>query len=128
MDLIVTLIFDAIPRCLHVMRRAANAGGYGLLWFTGRLHGQRVAWAWGYGGQFALLVPELKLAVATAATSPQPSALRQQTDAVMSLVGKMVQATGSLQRIAVRLQDRHMAMAPATAKLTASNGSSWPTA
>jgi hypothetical protein len=49
-------------------------------------------WAWGYGGQFALLAPELKLAVATAATSPPPSALRQQTDAVMSLVARMVQA------------------------------------
>jgi CubicO group peptidase (beta-lactamase class C family) len=68
--------------------------GYGFLWFTGRLHGHRVAWAWGYGGQFALLAPELKLAVATAATSPPPSALRQQTDAVMSLVAKMVQAAG----------------------------------
>lgn len=66
--------------------------GYGLLWFTGRLHGQRVAWAWGYGGQFALLAPELGLVVATAATSPPPSALREQTDAVMALVGKMVQA------------------------------------
>lgn len=66
--------------------------GYGLLWFTGRLHGQRVAWAWGYGGQFALLAPELKLAVATAATSPPPSALKAQTDAVMTLVGRMVQA------------------------------------
>lgn len=66
--------------------------GYGLLWFTGRLHGQSVAWAWGYGGQFALLAPELKLAVATAATSPPPSALREQTDAVMTLVGRMVQA------------------------------------
>ena len=66
--------------------------GYGLLWFTGRLHGQKVVWAWGYGGQFALLVPELKLSVATAATSPRPSELREQTDAVMNLVGKMVQA------------------------------------
>ena len=66
--------------------------GYGFLWFTGRLHGQRVAWAWGYGGQFALLAPDLKLAVATAATSPPPSALRQQTDAVMSLVEGMVLA------------------------------------
>jgi CubicO group peptidase (beta-lactamase class C family) len=66
--------------------------GYGLLWFTGRLHGQRVAWAWGYGGQFSLLAPELKLAVATAATSPPPSALREQTDAVMTLVGRMVEA------------------------------------
>jgi CubicO group peptidase (beta-lactamase class C family) len=66
--------------------------GYGLLWFTGRLHGQRVAWAWGYGGQFSLLAPELKLAVATAATSPSPSALREQTDAVMTLVARMVEA------------------------------------
>ncbi len=66
--------------------------GYGLLWFTGRLHGQRVTWAWGYGGQFALLAPELGLAVATAATSPPPSALRGQTDAVMGLVGRLVQA------------------------------------
>lgn len=66
--------------------------GYGFLWFTGRLHGQRVAWAWGYGGQFALLAPELKLAVATAATSPPPSALKEQTDAVMTLVGRIVEA------------------------------------
>ena len=66
--------------------------GYGLLWFTGRLHGQRVAWAWGYGGQFSLLVPDLKLAVATAATSPPPAALREQTNAVMTLVGRMVEA------------------------------------
>jgi CubicO group peptidase (beta-lactamase class C family) len=66
--------------------------GYGLLWFTGRLHGHRVAWAWGYGGQFALLAPDLKLAVATAATSPPPSALREQTDAVMTLVGQVLQA------------------------------------
>ena len=42
--------------------------------------------------QFALLAPELSLAVATAATSPPPSALREQTDAVMTLVGRMVQA------------------------------------
>ena len=66
--------------------------GYGLLWFTGRLHGHRVAWAWGYGGQFSLLAPELKLAVATAATSPPPHVLREQTDAVMTLVGRMVEA------------------------------------
>jgi len=66
--------------------------GYGYLWFTGRLHGQRVAWAWGYGGQFALLAPDLKLVVATAATSPPPSALVAQNDALMALVGRLVQA------------------------------------
>jgi CubicO group peptidase (beta-lactamase class C family) len=66
--------------------------GYGFLWFTGRLHGQRVAWAWGYGGQFALLAPDLRLVVATAATSPPPAALLAQTNAIMTLVGRLVQA------------------------------------
>lgn len=66
--------------------------GYGWLWFTGRLHGHVVAWAWGYGGQFALIAPGLQLAVATAATSPPPSGLRQQTDAVMALVGRCLEA------------------------------------
>lgn len=66
--------------------------GYGQLWFTGRLAGQRVAWAWGYGGQFALLAPALKLAVATAATSPHPARLQAQTAAVMALVERMVAA------------------------------------
>ena len=66
--------------------------GYGFLWFTGRLHGQRVAWAWAYGAQFALLAPDLKLVVATSATSPAPAALAPQNDAVMTLVGRLVQA------------------------------------
>ena len=66
--------------------------GYGLLWFTGKVHGHRVAWAWGYGGQFALLAPELQMTVATAATSPPPSELRVQTDAVMTLVGRLLEA------------------------------------
>jgi CubicO group peptidase (beta-lactamase class C family) len=66
--------------------------GYGLLWFTGRLHGQRVAWAWGYGGQFALLAPDSKLVVVSAAMSPPPSALRTQTDAVMALVGRLLES------------------------------------
>jgi CubicO group peptidase (beta-lactamase class C family) len=66
--------------------------GYGLLWFTGRLRGQRVAWAWGYGGQFSLLAPDLELVVATSATSPLPAGLRVQTDAVMALIGRMLDA------------------------------------
>lgn len=66
--------------------------GYGCLWFTGRLHGQQVAWAWGYGGQFALLAPALDLVVATAATAPLAAALQPQTDEVMGLVGRLVEA------------------------------------
>jgi CubicO group peptidase (beta-lactamase class C family) len=66
--------------------------GYDRLWFTGTLHGRPVVWGWGYGGQFALWVPGLRLAVATAATSPPFSALKGQTDAVMALIGRVVQA------------------------------------
>jgi CubicO group peptidase (beta-lactamase class C family) len=66
--------------------------GYGYLWFSGTLHGHGVAWGWGYGGQFALLVPSLKLAIATAAISPQPQEVFGQTNAVMALAGRLVQA------------------------------------
>jgi CubicO group peptidase (beta-lactamase class C family) len=66
--------------------------GYGRLWFTGKLHDRPVVWGWGYGGQFALWVPELWLAVATAATSPPLPVLKSQTDAVMALIGRVVQA------------------------------------
>jgi CubicO group peptidase (beta-lactamase class C family) len=66
--------------------------GYGDLWFTGALDGRRVAWGWGYGGQFAFAVPDLRLAIATAATSPPPAQLRAQTDAVAALVAAIVRA------------------------------------
>jgi CubicO group peptidase (beta-lactamase class C family) len=72
--------------------RPVSDVGYGFLWFTGRMHGHRVAWGWGYGAQYALLVPELKLVVATAATAPPPLALVAQNDAVMALVARLVQA------------------------------------
>jgi CubicO group peptidase (beta-lactamase class C family) len=63
---------------------------YGYLWFTGKFSGKPIAWGWGYGGQFALTVPPLRLAVATAATAPRPQDLQSQTGAVMSLVAQVV--------------------------------------
>lgn len=44
-----------------------KAAGYGYLWWTGRLGGHAVALAWGFGGQFAIVVPALRMAIATAA-------------------------------------------------------------
>ncbi|RYY94397.1 MAG: class A beta-lactamase-related serine hydrolase [Comamonadaceae bacterium] len=67
--------------------------GYGLLWFTGQLHGRRVAWGWGYGAQFALVVPELRLAVVTAATAGRLGEVAAQNNAVMGLVARVVNAT-----------------------------------
>jgi len=60
--------------------------GYGYLWFTGVLDGREVAWGWGYGGQFSLFVPSLRLVVATAATSPAPRDVAAQTATVAALV------------------------------------------
>jgi len=69
-----------------------DGSSYGYLWFVGGLHGRRVAWAWGYGGQFALLVPSLRLAIATAAGSPPQHELVRQTTQVMALVARVVDA------------------------------------
>jgi CubicO group peptidase (beta-lactamase class C family) len=68
--------------------------GYGQLWFTGQLQGHRVAWAWGYGAQFAMVVPALQLCVATAASSPPPARLDEQTRAIMGVVAQLVSAAG----------------------------------
>lgn len=68
--------------------------GYGYLWFTGDLGGHPVAWAWGYGAQFALVVPSLRLAVTTTATNPNPVDLIAQNNAVMSVVAQIVAVAG----------------------------------
>lgn len=64
--------------------------GYGYLWFTGSYRGIPVAWAWGYGAQFALLAPSLRLAVATAATEPPPQELPAQNRAVATVVARIL--------------------------------------
>ena len=69
-----------------------EGSSYGYLWFTGSLRGRRVAWAWGFGGQFAFLVPSLRLAVATAAAEPPMPELVRQTRDVMALVARVADA------------------------------------
>jgi hypothetical protein len=53
-----------------------------------------VFWAWGYGSQFALVVPSLQLAITTTATNPSPRALDAQNNAVMGVVAKVVDVAG----------------------------------
>ncbi len=74
--------------------RFANVSdvGYGFLWFTGSLHGKAVAWGMGYGGQVILLVPELRLAVGTAAMPPPIEELASQTTAIFDLVARVVRS------------------------------------
>lgn len=65
--------------------------GYGYLWFTGNLNGRQVAWAWGYGAQFAMIVPSLHLAIVTSATDPRPQNLPRQNASVMNLVARVIE-------------------------------------
>ncbi len=69
--------------------------GYGFLWFTGRIQGRDVAWAWGYGGQFALAVPGLELAIVTTATNPMFNHLNSQTASVMNIAARLVEIAAS---------------------------------
>jgi CubicO group peptidase (beta-lactamase class C family) len=64
--------------------------GYGYLWFTGSYKGVPVAWAWGFGAQFALLAPSLRVAVATFASEPPPEQLPAQNRAVATVVGRVL--------------------------------------
>jgi CubicO group peptidase (beta-lactamase class C family) len=64
--------------------------GYGYLWFTGLLHGQRVAWGWGYGAQFLMVVPALQLVVCSSTQEPPPQALPARNREVMALVARVV--------------------------------------
>ena len=88
---------DAVARSLRPQAAASwrvepvTDIGYGQLWFTGRLQGHVVAWAWGYGAQFALLVPARRLAVCSFAVEPPRAALAAQNRAVMALVARVVE-------------------------------------
>lgn len=66
--------------------------GYGHLWFTGRLHGVPLVWGLGYGGQWALLAPSLRLVIATAALSPPRDQAPAQMQAVRTLVARVIEA------------------------------------
>jgi CubicO group peptidase (beta-lactamase class C family) len=65
--------------------------GYGYLWFTGVLRGRPVFWGWGYGAQFAVAVPSLKLVIATLAKAPEfGGGVGKQNSEIMSLVSDIV--------------------------------------
>ncbi|WP_337841455.1 serine hydrolase [Rheinheimera sp.] len=53
--------------------------GYGYLWWVGQLAGQQVRVAWGYGGQFVILAPDLDLVVTILQNHQNVTATQEQT-------------------------------------------------
>ena len=59
---------------------------YGLGWWMRDMAGLQTAYAWGFGGQFVLLVPELELVVVTTSSSSPGNTRRQHTRALYELL------------------------------------------
>lgn len=61
----------------ELTRSRWNGHRYGYLWWTRRMNGETVRFAWGYGGQFLFLVPRLDLAVVvTSSLTDRPRGVR----------------------------------------------------
>ncbi|WP_395709944.1 serine hydrolase domain-containing protein [Reyranella sp.] len=67
---------------------------YGYLWFTGTLHRRVATLAWGYGAQFALVVPSLNLVVIALTDAPGAKELAKQAAEVMGLAAQIVELAG----------------------------------
>jgi len=63
---------------------------YGYGWWIGDMAGFRCAYAWGYGGQFIVLVPDLDLVVVTTSSSTPGPQRREHTRRVYDLVENLV--------------------------------------
>ena len=60
---------------------------YGYLWFTHPFGGERVAFAWGYGGQYVFVVPRLDLVVAvTSSLATRPPGSGDHNEQILRLL------------------------------------------
>ncbi len=75
---------------------ALKSIGYSNLWWSGTMEGMSVSLAWGYGGQFALVVPQLNMAIATACELNLPYATADEHETtILNLIGRFLRAAQS---------------------------------
>lgn len=67
-----------------------NRNDYGYGWWSRRIAGERVWFAWGYGGQYVFVVPDLELVVVTT-TDPERERARRDADrAIFALLRRHI--------------------------------------
>ncbi len=73
------------------VRSTYNDHQYGYLWFTHTFGGERVAFAWGYGGQYLFVVPRLNLVVAmTSSLTTRPPGSGDHNEQLRRLLGEYI--------------------------------------
>ena len=73
-------------------RSIFHDGLYGYGWFLAEMAGQRVAYAWGYGGQMIYVVPGLALTVVMTSADNEASARSGHRDALHALMRSIIAA------------------------------------
>lgn len=71
-----------------------NGDGYGYNWFLREMAGQKVAYAWGFGGQMLYIAPSRGLTVAMTSREDAPSARTGYRDGLHGLMEAIIRATG----------------------------------
>jgi CubicO group peptidase (beta-lactamase class C family) len=66
-----------------------SGDGYGYGWFLGRVRGHPMVYAWGYGGQFIFIIPDLELTVVTT-SDPDVERERDHIRAVRALLADWI--------------------------------------
>jgi CubicO group peptidase (beta-lactamase class C family) len=73
------------------VRSTYHGHQYGYLWFTHTFGGERVAFAWGYGGQYVFVVPRLDLVVAaTSSLANRPPGSDDHNEQILRLLGEFI--------------------------------------
>ena len=69
-----------------------NGDAYGYGWFIRSIAGERVPYAWGYGGQMLYIVPELGITVVMTSDETSPSASTGHRENLHLVLGQIIEA------------------------------------